>query len=176
VRLFALASRKTTRHLPWRGSLISLAWSPNGAVIACGTQESSVHFWRVASGRDSEMSGFPSKPRALAWSSDGNLLATGGDIAVTIWSFEGKGPEGKAPTVLVGHQALCTALAFHPKQPRLASGSDDTGVLVWDPRAIRTPVAFGFLDETVTVLAWTARGTLLIGADAVGTVRAWGVS
>jgi WD40 repeat protein len=122
------------------------------------------------------MSGFPSKPRALAWSSDGKLLATGGDTAVTIWSFEGKGPEGKAPTVLVGHQALCTALAFHPKQPRLASGSDDMGVLVWDPRAGKTPVGFGFLEETVTVLAWAAGGRLLIGADALGSVRAWGIN
>lgn len=173
VQLFSVASGAFARRLPWRGSLISLARSPNDAVIACGTQESSVHIWRLASGRDSEMSGFPAKPRALAWSSDSALLATGGDTTVTVWSFEGKGPEGKAPTLLVGHQALCTTLAFHPKQARLASGSDDTGVLVWDPRTSTSPLGFGFLEETATALGWTSGGKLLIGADAVGTVRAW---
>lgn len=175
VQLFSVAANVSARRLPWRGSLISLAWSPNDAVIACGTQESSVHIWRVASGRDSEMSGFPAKPRALAWSSDGALLATGGDATVTVWGFEGKGPEGKAPTMLVGHQALCTTLAFHPKLPRLASGSDDTSVMIWDPRTSTNPVGFGFTEETVTALRWTPTGDLLISADAVGTVRAWRV-
>jgi WD40 repeat protein len=153
--------------------LISLTWSPTDAVIACGTQERSVHFWRLSKGRESEMSGFSAKPRALSWDSEGKLLATSGDTAVGVWAFEGKGPEGKPPTELVGHQALCTTLAFHPKLPRLASGADDTGVLIWDPRRRSTPLAFGFLEETVTGLAWTPGGRLLIGTDAAGYTTAW---
>jgi WD40 repeat protein len=173
VRIFKTRANEPSRHLPWQGSLISLAWSPDDAVIACGTQERSVHFWRLAKNRESEMSGFAAKPRALSWDAAGKLLATGGDTAVGVWVFEGKGPEGKAPIELTGHQALCTALAFHPQLPRLASGADDTGVIVWDPRQATTPVAFGFLEETVTRVAWSPNGKLLVAADAAGTVRAW---
>jgi dipeptidyl aminopeptidase/acylaminoacyl peptidase len=172
VRRFDVATG-VAKHLPWPGSLISLSWSPNDAVIACGTQERSVHFWRLAKARQSEMSGFSAKPRALSWDGEGKLLATSGDAAVSVWSFEGKGPEGKPPIELVGHAALCTALAFHPKLARLASGAEDTGVLVWDPRRKTTPVAFGFLEETVTGLTWAQGGRLLIGADAAGRVTAW---
>jgi WD40 repeat protein len=173
VRVFNVSSGASARHLPWPGSLISLTWSPTDAVIACGTQERSVHFWRLSKGRESEMSGFSAKPRALSWDSEGKLLATSGDTAVGVWAFEGKGPEGRPPIELVGHQALCTALAFHPKLPRLASGADDTGVLIWDPRRQSTPLAFGFLEETVTAVAWTPEGRLLIGTDAAGNTRAW---
>lgn len=175
VRIFSVASGAGSRHLRWRGSLISLAWSPTDEVIACGTQECSVHFWRLRNGQDSEMSGFPSKPRALAWDSEGRLLATGGDATVTVWAFEGKGPEGKPPIELESHHGLCTALAFHPKRPRLASGADDMGVLVWDPRRSVAPIGFAFLEESVTALAWTLGGKLLFGSDAAGSLRAWTV-
>jgi WD40 repeat protein len=173
VRLFNVSSGAPAKHLPWPGSLISLSWSPTDAVIACGTQERSVHFWRLSKARESEMSGFSAKPRALSWDAEGKLLATSGDTNVGVWSFDGKGPEGKPPTELVGHAALCTALAFHPKLARLASGGDDTSVIVWDPRRKTTPVAFGFLEETVTGLAWAQGGRLLIGTDAAGQVTAW---
>jgi WD40 repeat protein len=47
ARIFSVGSGARAKHLPWPGSLISLSWSPTDAVIACGTQERSVHFWRL---------------------------------------------------------------------------------------------------------------------------------
>lgn len=176
AQLFRVARRSTTRRFPWRGSLISLAWSPTRAVIACGTQECTVRFWRLATGQDSEISGFRSQPRALTWDSEGRLLATGGDSAVNIWVFEGSGPEGTPPIQLVGHSALCTALAFHPTRAVLASGADDMQVLLWEPRKDRAPLAADCLDDTVTAIAWAPDGERLLAADASGTVRCWRLS
>ena len=173
IQFFRLSPDPKTRRFPSPGSLISLAWSPSGSVLACGTQERSVRFWRLPTGHESEISGFSSKPRALAWDAAGSLLATGGDRTVNVWAFDGNGPEGSAPTPLFGHDSLCTALAFHPSEPRLASGGDDLQVLLWAPRETALPVARGFLKETVTGLAWALGGQRLIGVDALGTVRAW---
>jgi WD40 repeat protein len=173
VSLLEAKAGKLRRRLAWRGSIVSLAWSPNDAVVACGTQECTVHFWRLASGKDSAMSGYTSKPRALSWDRTGKLLATGGDPAISVWSFEGKGPERKQPTMLTSHRALCTTLAFHPEQAWLASGADDTGVILWHPRTSTTPVGFGFLEDTVTALAWADGGRMLVGTDSLGVVRAW---
>lgn len=153
VHLWTVESGAQARHLAWKGSLVSIAWSPNGKVLACGSQDSSVHFWRLPSGSDSEMRGYPFKPKTLAWDTSSTMLATAGDAAVTIWKFAGKGPEGKAPQQLEGHQALCTALAFAPRSGRLASGSQDTGILLWDPRRSSKPTAYAFLRDEVTRLA-----------------------
>lgn len=164
-----------SRHLPWQGSLISAAFSPDGRVLACGSQDKTVHFWRLSRGQDSEMSGYPFKPKALAWDFESKLLATGGDKAVTLWDFRGKGPEGTTPRQLDAHQGLCSCLAFHPHKGLLASGSQDTSVLLWEPRRGTRPLRFAFLEDEITGLAWHPKDDLLLGADASGTVSLWPV-
>jgi WD40 repeat protein len=171
VHIWTVDGPVQARHFAWKGSLISMAWSPDGKVIACGSQDASVHFWRVANGQDSEMRGFPFKPKALAWDTGSSMLATGGDATITVWKFLGKGPEGKPPQQLEGHKLVCTTLAFAPKSGLLASGGQDTGVLVWEPHRGSKPLRFGFMEEEVTKLAWHPGGKGLLGADAGGQVR-----
>ena len=43
------------------------------------------------------MTGYPGKPSHLAFDSTGTVLATGGSERVTVWSFQGEGPERTAP-------------------------------------------------------------------------------
>ncbi|MBC7172231.1 MAG: WD40 repeat domain-containing protein, partial [Polyangiaceae bacterium] len=161
------------RGLPGGGG----AWveSPDAKVIACGTQDSAVHFWRLAFGRDSQMSGYPLKPKALAWDSESKLLATSGDATVTVWDFRGNGPEGSCPLQLQGHKGVCTRLAFSPRKGVLASGSQDTSVLLWEPRRGEKPIRFAFLEGEVTGLAWHPEHHTLVGTDASGTVCGWEV-
>lgn len=175
VHLMPFVAGAKARHLQWQGSLISLAWSPDGKVLACGSQDRSVHFWRLASGRDSEMTGYRFKPKALAWDRESKLLATGGDANITVWDFRGKGPEGTRPMQLDEHRGLCTHLAFSPVGGLLASGSQDTSILLWVPRKSQRPQRFAFLEEAVTALAWHRAQSTLIGADAAGTVCAWDI-
>lgn len=161
------------RPLSWKGSLLSVAWSPDGKVIACASQDCSVHFWRLPSGRDSQMSGYPFKAKDLAWDSGSSLLATAGDAAVTLWDFRDGGPEGTRPISLAAHRGLCTRLAFAPGKALLASGAEDTSVLLWEPRRGDRPVRFAFLRDAVTCLRWHAAGRSLLGADASGQVTLW---
>jgi WD40 repeat protein len=176
VHLLPFVAGARVRHLPWKGSLISLAWSPDTRIIACGSQDCSVHFWRLATGRDSQMSGYPAKPRALAWDHESRLLATAGDATVTVWDFRGKGPEGTRPIQLEAHKGLCTRLAFDPTRGLLASGGQDTSVLLWAPRKGTRPLRFAFLEDEITGLVWDAPNRSLIGADASGTLVAWEVA
>lgn len=172
VHLFS-PSGERARHLAWKGSLVSLAWSPDGKVIACGSQDGSVHFWRLATAEDSEMRGYPAKPRALAWDAQSSLLAVAGSAAVTVWRFEGSGPEGTRPIQLEGHRQLCTQLAFSPRRGTLASASQDSSVLLWEPRRSERPTRYGFLEGSGTALAWDPAHRALYAADAEGHVVAW---
>jgi WD40 repeat protein len=176
VHIMPFIAGAKARHLVWKGSLISVAWSPDANIIACGSQDASVHFWRLKSGQDSQMSGYPFKPKALAWDNESKLLATAGDVAVTLWDFRGKGPEGTHPIQLEAHQGVCTRLAFSPRKGVLASGSQDTSVLLWEPRKRNQPIRFAFLEDEVTGLSWHPEHHTLVGADASGTVCAWAVA
>ncbi len=175
VHLWDVARRKQARHLPFKGSLLSLALSPDGKVVACGSQDCSVHFWRLTTGLDSEMQGYPFKPRALAWDARGGLLATSGDKNVTLWDFAGKGPEGTSPISLVSHQAQVVELAFHPRRCVLASAANDAGVILWEPRTSKKPVRYAFLEDQPSGLSWSPDGTRLAAIDASGRLTVWRV-
>jgi WD40 repeat protein len=155
--------------LDWRGSLLSVAWRPDGSVVAAGCQDSSVHFWRMATRKDSQMAGYPSKPDALSWSADGRWLATGGADAAVLWRFDRKGPEGTTPVELRGHEGRISCVAFGPSD-MLVTGGVDGRVALWQARRGSTdaPLTSIPMEDEVTALSWTPRG--LLAADAAGNI------
>jgi WD40 repeat protein len=173
VHLFDLAAKARARHLPWKGSLISLAWSPDDKIIACGTQDCAVHFWRLPSGKDAEMSGYRFKSRAIAWDSRSTLLATTGEATITVWDFGGRGPEGSTPLQLEAHKSQVVQVAFGPRKGTLASGAQDGSVMLWDPRKAKAPVAYAFLEDVVSGIAWDPMQRWVAAVDGAGTVGCW---
>ena len=175
VTFFDAATGKPRQKLEWQGSLVSMVLSPGGGIVACGSQDNSVHFWRRSSGQDSEMFGYPAKPSALAFDDTGTLLATGGGEAVTVWSFQKKGPEGTRPGVLELHDLPVTTLAFAPRSMRLASGGRDGAVGVWSLRRNGRGSRIGVedLEDAVAKLYWRPDGGALAALDAQGGVTVW---
>jgi len=152
--------------------------SSDGDIVACGSQDNSVHFWRRSTEQDSMMSGYPSKPSALAFDDTDTLLATGGGEAVTVWSFQGRGPEGTRPGVLELHDQPVTTLAFARRGMRLASGARDGGVVVWSLRrdGQGDPTGVALVADVVGGLYWRPDGRALAALDAQGGVTVWRVS
>jgi len=178
VTLFSpLDDHHPPKALPWNGSMVSMAWRPDGSVIACGCQDSSVHFWRLREGSkasDAWMSGYETKPRHLAWSRDGEWLATSGSSDVTLWRFRKGSPEGTSPTNLRRHRAPLQALAFAPRGRRLISGCANGWVCRWDQLEDFVPPAEALqLAAGIEALAWQPRatGTMFAVGDAAGTVQ-----
>jgi WD40 repeat protein len=75
--LFGVSQEAPQRRFEWKGSILRLAWSPNGRFVATGDQDSTVHFWFEEDRRDLQMSGYPTKVREL-WNAASRYLATGG--------------------------------------------------------------------------------------------------
>jgi WD40 repeat protein len=173
ITLLSLERGLLKKVLPCAGGPISLAWSPSDTMLASGTADHRVRLHHLAGGRDSEIVGFTSQARRLSWMANGQRLAVTGAAPVSIWSFEGNAPTAARPLWLRGHQALCTTVAFHPSRALLATGGDDKRVLVWPPIADTTPRGLGIMEDTVIALAWVLGGDLLLGADTLGTIRAW---
>ena len=178
VTFFDAPTGELRQKLEWQGSLVSMVLSSDGDIVACGSQDNSVHFWRRSTEQDSMMSGYPGKPSALAFDDTGTLLATGGGEAVTVWSFQGRGPEGTRPGVLELHDQPVTTLAFARRGMRLASGARDGGVVVWSLRrdGQGDPTGVALVADVVGGLYWRPDGRALAALDAQGGVTVWRVS
>ena len=152
------------QRLEWQGSLVSMVLSPDGDVVACGSQDNTVHFWRRSTGQDSMMQGYPTKPTNLAFDHSGTLLATGGSDTVLVWSFAGDGPEGTTPGELTFHIKPISALTFAKNRRRLASGGRDGAVLVWSLQSDGDGGVSGaaIVKESVSDLLWRPDGRRLL--------------
>ena len=183
VTFFGASTGEVVEELEWKGSLVSLVLSPDGNVVACGSQDNSVHFWRRSTGEDSEMHGYPGKPSALAFDHQGMLLATSGSSNVTVWSFEGDGPEGTSPGSLELHVKPVTTLAFAHRGSRLASGARDGAVVIWSVLSFGEggPVGAALVGDgarvpdVVSGVAWRPDDRGIAGFDASGGVTYWRV-
>jgi WD40 repeat protein len=162
-----------TQRLSWAGSVLRVAWSPDGAHIATGDQDATVHFWIVERGIDLIMSGFETKVIELSWDSSGKYLATGGGSEVTVWDCSGRGPEGRAPIQLDPGSDRVTALAFGPRDALLAAGTDDGGLAVYALRGARRPILRARVGAEVTSIAWSPDGTTIAVGDHEGGISAF---
>jgi len=172
VRLWNTEQPEPLQRYEWKGSTLVIAWSPDARHIATGDQDSTVHFWIMATGQDLQMWGYPTKVRELSWDPLARYLATGGGKDITIWDTGGKGPEGTRPLQLRTHEEFVSAVAYQHHGPLLASASTDGRVLLWHPgRQPRRPLAEYRYDEEVVALAWSPDDRLLATGTENGLVR-----
>jgi WD40 repeat protein len=166
VTLWDPRSDVALRTFEWKGSHLTLEWSPDGRHIATGDQDATVHFWILKTGEDLQMSGYATKVRELAWDASSRYLATGGSPLVTIWDVSGRGPAGTTPITLDGHADLISALAFQRKGKTLASGGLDGCVNLWRPGKSTSPVGRVALNAGIACLAWAPDDrTVTIGTE-----------
>jgi WD40 repeat protein len=161
------------KAFPWKGSILTVAWSPDGNLVATGNQDASVHFWYRRTGKDLEMSGYPTKVRELSWDPGSRYLATGGSAVVIVWDCSGKGPAGTRPTELEAHDTLLSALQYQHKGDLLASGCQDGLICVWNPPRKGRPIRTARLDAAITQLRWSPDDRILVASSSNGLVRAF---
>lgn len=170
------ASPEPVRVFDWQGSLLLARVTPDGRWVASGNQDASVHVWRLWSGEDAEMAGYPEKVDTLAFDRTSRWMANGGTTEVHLWDFSGRGPMGRSPRTLPGHDAQVSALAWQPTGDLLASAGRDGGMAVWAPsgtgparKQARARVDAG---ARVTGLAWSPDGARVVAGTVDGTVLA----
>ncbi|MFT4111293.1 WD40 repeat domain-containing protein [Silvibacterium sp.] len=153
------------RTFEWKGSMLCLAWSPDGRYLCHGNQDSTVHFWIVATGKELQMSGYPMKVAQICWERRSKYLATAGSPHITVWDCSGKGPAGRKPQTLVHHRMPIIAMRYQQDGPLLASGCAEGRIAIWRPSKRDIPDMTALVGSPITDVAWGVGGGLL----AVGT-------
>src|SRR4051794_18687041 len=111
-----------------KGSVTSVAFSPNGKWLASGSLDRSVRLWDVETGQPigTPLLGHKSSVTSVAFSPNGKWLASASDDnSVRLWDVETGQPIG---TPLMGHTSFVRSVAFSPNGRRLASASADNSV------------------------------------------------
>jgi WD40 repeat protein len=80
--------------------------------------------------------------------------------------------QGKPAWTLRGSEAQVTALAFSPDSSRLATGSADKTLRIWNA-STGQPLASGKLAAVITSLAFTADGARLLSGSADHALSVW---
>ena len=163
------------------GECNSLAFSPDGKLLAAGGATGTVHLWHLRHRRVIRYLGHPrAKVHALAFSPDGKLLAVavGGSKQdksrwrVVVWELA----TGRRWQFLCPTNAF--AIAWRPPQGRQLAFATREALWLWDPRRNQTrrlavpPLANVNL-VTIVSLAFSPDGKLLATGDWGGNVWLW---
>ncbi|MES2706531.1 MAG: c-type cytochrome domain-containing protein [Verrucomicrobiota bacterium] len=113
------------KHTDW---VTSLAFSPDGVLLATGDRNGGLYVWESGTGNEFyNLRGHEKRIAALAWRADSNLLAAGcEDGQITWWEMQ-NGTQVKK----IGSHGGVLALGFAP-DGRMVSGGRDGHARLWD--------------------------------------------
>lgn len=150
-------------HFVW-----SVAFNPDGKLLASGCKDKTVKLWEAASGRQLATLTHPAEVWSVAFSPDGKTLASGGnDFIVRLWDTA----TGLHLSDLKGHTGSIYGLAFSPDGRTLASGSWDKTVKLWSATAVQNggpdaePVTLDGHTGYIMSVAFSPDGKMLASAS-----------
>jgi WD40 repeat protein/thiol-disulfide isomerase/thioredoxin len=155
------------------GDVWSVAFSPDGLLLATGSHDGAVRVWDV--NRQElvlQFFGHDLDVYSVAFSPDGQLLASGGwDGSVRLWNV----PTREKVADLRGHWEPVYSVAFSPDGRLLASGSgyQDNTVRLWDVSTLLPVAVLRNHYDWVTDVAFSPDGQFLLSTSGDGAIRRW---
>ncbi|KAK4164711.1 hypothetical protein QBC43DRAFT_317354 [Cladorrhinum sp. PSN259] len=153
------------------GMIVSIAFSPDGKMIASGSWDKTVRLWNTATGVcDYILEGHTDRIYSIAFSPDGKTIASGSfDETVRLWNST----TGVCEYMLKGHTASIESIAFSLDGKMVASGSPDKTVRLWNTATgVCDYILQGHISE-IQGIAFSPDGKIIASGSWDKTVRLW---
>jgi small GTP-binding protein len=140
-------------------------------MLACGTSGKNIFIFDPKTEYSDELIGHRGNVYTVAWSPDGNTLASGSlDKSILLWSLESK----KVERHLTGHVQQINDLKWSPDGGALASCSDDGTVRFWNVlTGIDLNIGKEYSEGATTCLAWMSNGKIVASGSDDYIVHLW---
>jgi parallel beta-helix repeat protein len=178
IKLWDVASGSEVRTLTGHTDRVfSVAFSPDGRLLASGSGDNTIKLWDVASGSEVRtLTGHTYYDvNSVEFSPDGRLLASGSDDkTIRLWEVA----TGREVRTLTGHTDRVFSVAFSPDGRLLASGSGswDRTIKLWDVASGREVRTLSGHTSWVFSVAFSPDGRLLASGSGDKTIKLWDVA
>lgn len=175
IRLWSAPQLAETLVLEGHDSEVRrLAFLPNGSKLVSGDREGLVLVWDLEEAKiESELVQDDMMVRSIAVSPDGRIIAiTYSTGELILWDHDNEIIHRRM-TVHTGH---AIGVAFHPREPLLATGGHDSLIRLVDPRKGRILGDLEGHHKAVTCLSFSPDGRWLLSGSRDETVKLWKVS
>ncbi len=171
IKLWDARTGKMLNSLSGHSSAIaSVAFSPDGKILASGDWEGRIKLWGVRTGKELKtLSAHSELVQSVVFSPDGKSLASAGsDNLIKVWDTT----RGTAIATFPAQDGVVNAISFSPDGRALASGGQDL-IVIWDMTTRQILKRLTGFPGWVTSVEYSPGGNLLASGTSGGSTILW---